>query len=78
MKNTAIEVAIANMHGAVDLKNEVIPFIECNSSDVEIYERTSVPYGSIQNSAFDVMMLLNATGSAASLAALLWMAYDQS
>lgn len=76
MKKVAIGVALANTSQAVD-PEQVYSFIEAQSQDVETYELAPPPPGSIRAAALDYMLLLSIAGSAASIASILWMAYEK-
>jgi hypothetical protein len=76
MKNVAIGLALANTRGAVDLE-EVFSFIENQSSNLETYEMSPPAPGMARAAAIDYMLLLNIAGSVASIASILWMAYDK-
>jgi len=76
MKKIAIGIALANTHGGVDVE-EVISFIESHKADFEIYRHAPPRPGSIRAAALDYMLLLNITASAASIASILWLAYDK-
>jgi len=75
MREIAVSVALANMRPGMN-RAKILSFIESNGTDIEIYERAPPPPDSIQAAAFDWILVLTAAGSAASLAALFWMAYD--
>lgn len=76
MKQIAIGIALANTHGAVDAE-QVFSFIESHKDDFETYKLALPRPGTIRAAALDYMLLLNIAGSAASLASILWMAYDK-
>lgn len=76
MKKVAIGVELANASRTVDPEH-VYSFIEAQSDDLETYELAPLPPGSIRAAALDYMLLLNIAGSAASIASVLWMAYDK-
>ena len=67
---------LANTHGAVD-SEAVFTFIESHNDDFETYKLAPPHPGSIRAAALDYMILLNIASSAASIASLLWMAYDK-
>lgn len=72
-KPLAIQLAFANLSGRVDPKS-VYRFIESTGGDIETYELDS---RKVSAAAIDYVLLLGAAGSVASLASLLWMAYEK-
>jgi hypothetical protein len=76
MKQVAVGIALANTHGSVDTE-QVLSFIESNNGDFQTYKLAPPRPGSIRAVALDYMLLLNIASSAASIASLLWMAYDK-
>jgi hypothetical protein len=68
-----IKIALANLGGSVDV-DEIYQYIESNSNDLETYELDS---SKVTAAAIDYIAILNAAGSVASLASLLWMAYEK-
>ncbi len=74
MRKIAVGLALANLPPGVNA-DEIFSFIESNASDIEIYERAPPPPGTMRGAAIDWTLLM-ATGSAASIADLLWRAYD--
>jgi len=76
MREIAVGVALANVRQGAD-PEEILSFIESNGTHIEIYERTPPPAGAILAAAIDWILVLTAVGSAASLAALFWTAYDR-
>ena len=76
MKQVAIGIALANTHGSVDAE-QVFSFIESYNGDFQTYRLAPPRPGSIRAAALDYMLLLNIASSAASIASLLWMAYDK-
>jgi hypothetical protein len=76
MKNVAIGLALANTRDTVD-PEEVFSFIENQSSNLETYEMSPPAPGMVRAAAIDYMLLLNIAGSIASIASILWMAYDK-
>jgi hypothetical protein len=75
MREIAVGVALANLRKRID-PEEILSFIESNGTDIEIYERAPPPPGTILGAAIDYTLVLTAVGSAASLGALFWLAYD--
>jgi len=69
----AIKIALANTGHDVN-PNEVYNYIESNSKEIEAYQLDSTK---VTAAAIDYILLLSAVGSAASIASLLWMAYDK-
>jgi hypothetical protein len=78
MKQVSFGIALANTHGSVDTE-QFYSFIESQKGDFETYNRAMPPPGSISvyAAALDYMVLLNIAGSAASIASILWMAYEK-
>ncbi|MFA5386010.1 MAG: hypothetical protein WC364_15370 [Eubacteriales bacterium] len=76
MKNVAIGLALANTKGTIS-PEEVLTFIENQASDIETYEMSPPSPGMARAAAIDFMLLLNTAGSAASIASILWLAYDK-
>jgi hypothetical protein len=78
MKQISVGIALANTHGSVDTE-QFYSFIESQKGDFETYNRAMPPPGSISvyATALDYMVLLNIAGSAASIASILWMAYEK-
>jgi hypothetical protein len=76
MKNIAIGLALANTRGTVD-SEVVFSFIENQASNVETYEMSPPPPGMARAAAIDFIVLLGIVGSVASIASILWMAYDK-
>ena len=56
--------------------NEIIDFISSNIQDGEMYKLEPKALG-IHAAAFDIMLILGITANIASIASLLWMAYDK-
>ena len=76
MKKIAIGIALANTRGAVDAE-QVFSFIESHKDDFETYKLAPPRPGSIRAVAPDYMLLLDIAASAASIASILWHAYDK-
>ena len=78
MKQVSIGIALANTRGSVDTE-EFYSFIESQKGDFETYKRALPPPGtiSVYGAAIDYMLLLNIAGSAASIASILWLAYEK-
>jgi hypothetical protein len=76
MKHIAIQIALANTHGSVSAE-EVYRFIEAQDGDFTTYQRRPPPPGVMQAAAVDYALVLGVAGSVASIASLLWMAYDK-
>jgi hypothetical protein len=71
-----IYVAVANAPDSVDEK-ALFRFVETSPEDFRSYAFAPAPNGHSRKAAFDYVLLLDAAGSAASIAALLWMAFDK-
>ena len=76
MKPVAVQLAVANILDRVE-PEEVYAFIETEGEGIVTYAAAPPPPGSIQNVACDFMLVLSAAGSVASLASLLWLAYEK-
>jgi hypothetical protein len=76
MKPIAIQIALANTHGTVS-PEEVYRFIEGQDGDFTAYQRRPPAPGVVEGAAVDYALVLGVTGSVASLASLLWRAYDK-
>lgn len=72
----ALYIAIANAPSDVDVEG-LFRFIEENDGDFETYALAPPEPGQSRKAAFDYVLWLNMAGSAASIAALLWTAYDR-
>jgi len=70
----AVGIALANLpHGSDDSK--IQGFIQQNLQDGKAYRLAK--RGGIQGASIDFLVVLYSSGSLASLAAVLWMAYDK-
>lgn len=76
MNRVAIDVSFANISGPFD-PEDVLEFIEREASGIETYIRPPVPTGAIQAGAVDFVLVLTVGGSIASLASVLWSAYER-
>jgi hypothetical protein len=74
VREVAVGIALANSSVRVQ-PEQVYSFIESEASGVQTYELVPPP-GSLVAAAVDYYLILGAVGSAASIASLLWMAYD--
>lgn len=72
-KPLAIQISLANLSGRVG-PEDVYRFIESTGEDIETYKLDS---RKVSAAAIDYVVLLCAAGSVASLASLLWMAYEK-
>jgi hypothetical protein len=72
----SIGISFANLPSDVDCA-PIRKFILDNGDGYELYTLAPAKPGYMRAAAFDIMLVLYATGSAASLATLLWMAYDK-
>ena len=72
-----LQMALANVNQRVDL-DEIYGFIESHADNIQTFwldpEKTR---GGLVAAAIEYIVLLSAVGSVASIAALLWMAYDK-
>jgi hypothetical protein len=68
-----LKAALANLHSQMN-PEEVYQFVESRAEDIEAYHPDPQKGG---KAAVDWIMILNVAGSIASLAALLWMAYEK-
>ncbi len=76
MKPVAIELAVVNAAGRVQPEG-VYTFIEAAAEDIETYILAPPPPGVIRAAAVDFVLILGVAGSIASLASILWLAYDK-
>jgi hypothetical protein len=72
---TLIGITVANANN-VDTC-DVVDFLEANNKNFTAYSLAPAPKGSIRAAAFDCAIILNIAGDIASIAGLLWMAYDK-
>jgi len=72
----SLGISLANLPSDVDVAT-LRKFLEENSDGYEVYTLAPAKPGHIRGAAFDITLVLSAAGSVASLAALLWMAYDK-
>lgn len=72
----SIGIGLANLPSDVDVA-ALRRFLAENSDGYELYTLAPAKPGHMRAAAFDIMLVLSAAGSVASLAALLWMAYDK-
>ncbi|MDB2687756.1 hypothetical protein N9Y42_11155 [Mariniblastus sp.] len=70
----AINISAANTK-AVEI-NEVLDYFESHHADCKTYRKV-VPPGVVLNDAFQFMAVLGAVGSVASIASLIWDAYEK-
>jgi hypothetical protein len=75
MNKVSIGIALANTHKLVDAE-QVYSFIESQEGDFETFKLMPPP-GRIFAAGLDYMLLVNIAGSAASIASILWMAYEK-
>jgi hypothetical protein len=75
MNQVSIGIALANTRRSVDAE-QVYSFIESQEGDFETFKLVPPP-GGIFGAGLDYMLLLNIAGSAASIASILWMAYEK-
>jgi hypothetical protein len=68
-----IKIALANVGDLAD-PGEIFKFIETGSTDLETYELDG---SKVTAAAIDYLAILSAVGSVASVASLLWMAYEK-
>jgi hypothetical protein len=73
---TVLGIGIANCPQDVD-SAELMQFIDNADGEFETFSLAPKKPGTIRAAAFDYAVILNAAGSVASIAALLWMAYDK-
>lgn len=73
-----LQIALANVHPAVDA-DELYRFIESHSDNVHTYwiDPTKARGRHVRASVEYIVVLLGAIGSVASIASLLWQAYDK-
>ena len=71
----SIGLALANLPEACDAE-EIMQFIANSSEDYDTYTLAPAPPGTIRGAAIDIA-LVGTAGSIASIARLLWMAYDK-
>ncbi len=76
MNPVAIQMAVANAGGSVD-PAEVYAFVEDEATNIETYVPVHPPTGVIRAAAVDFVFVLNVAGSIASLAFILWRAYEK-
>ncbi len=76
MRPVAIQMAVANADDLVD-PAAIYAFIEGQTSDIETYVPAPPPPGVIRAGGVDFAMVLDVAGSIASLASVLWHAYDK-
>jgi len=69
-------IGLANLPSDVDVA-ALKRFLVEESDGYEVYKLAPAKPGSIRGAAFDIMLIFYAAGSVASIAALLWMAYDK-
>jgi hypothetical protein len=73
-----LQMALANVKHGVVAPDEFYSFIESHAEDVHTFwldpEKTR---GRVVGAAIEYLVILGAVGSVASIAALLWMAYDK-
>ena len=69
-------IGLANLPSDVD-SAALKRFLVEESDGYEVYRLAPAKPGSIRGAAFDIMLVFYAAGSVASIAALLWMAYDK-
>lgn len=74
--NVVVGLAFANVHGRADAQ-AARQFIVDNASDCEAYELAPAPPGVMRAAALDWNLIIQMGGSVASIATLLWMAYDR-
>ncbi|MHC4239299.1 MAG: hypothetical protein ACYSUC_06025 [Planctomycetota bacterium] len=72
----SIGIGLANLPSDVDVAT-LRSFLEENRDGWEVYTLAPPKPGHMRAAAFDIMLVLGAAGSVASLAALLWTAYDK-
>ncbi len=75
MREVAVGIALANLSGRVQ-PEQVYSFIESKAGGVQTYQLVPPP-GAVVKAVIDYYMILSVGGSAASIAAVLWMAYDR-
>jgi hypothetical protein len=71
-----VYVALANAPTGADAE-AIVQFLEANSGDFETYTLSPPPPGYTLKAAFDYVLWLKVAASAATMARLLWMAYDK-
>lgn len=76
MNPVAIQMAIANAGDSVE-PAALYSFVEGEAADIETYVPAPPPPGAIRAAAVDFVFVLNVAGSIASLASLLWLAYEK-
>jgi hypothetical protein len=72
----SIGLGLANLPEGVDTE-EIERFIASGGKGYDTYTLAPAPPGAIRAAALEIMVILSAAGSVASIAALLWMAYDK-
>lgn len=72
-KPIVLKIALANLQAETD-PEAIFDFIEANGVDIETYRLDSKK---VSAAAIDYVLVLSAVGSVASVAQLLWMAYDR-
>ena len=72
----AIQISVANV-GSLIKPEELYDFIERNTADVKSYYLDASRAKGHVLAAIEYVMILSAVGSVASIASLLWMAYDK-
>lgn len=70
----SIGLGLANLPEGVDIE-QIKRFIASGGDGHDTYALAPAPPGTMRAAAFDLMLILGAAGSVASIAALLWMAY---
>lgn len=69
-----LKMALANTGYGIEEAEEVYDFIETNSKNIETYQLDA---NRVTVAAIDYVIILGSLGSVASIAALLWMAYEK-
>ena len=72
----SLGVSFANSPNEIDFDGAK-EFIASNQKDFQVYSLPPSQPGVFRAGAFDLMLILGAAGSIASLAALLWMTYEK-
>ena len=74
--STVLGIVAANCPSDVDV-DALMQFIDNAAGEFETFSLAPAKAGTYRAAAFDYMLILGVAGSVASIAALLWMAYDK-